>query len=143
MSDWNTAKLEELKRWRELSGEEQDALIASGWHPGPVTKSPNRTITKQRPGVAGTTRAVDTTEVPVMSEKSLKVRVAYTTNCPEWWRIQIRKRLGRQGLATRQECVEWLRSYGTSEDDTLWLEWDAWQRAAEEGETFGASRGRA
>ena len=68
------------------------------------------------------------------NRNDLHVRVTYSTDCPEWWRIQIRRRLGRPGLATRAECVEWLRRYGTSQDDDLWLQWEAWQNAAAEGE---------
>lgn len=64
----------------------------------------------------------------------MRVHIAYTTECPEWWRIQIRKRLGRQGLATRNECKTWLREYGSSQDNDLWLEYEAWQLAAEDGE---------
>jgi hypothetical protein len=76
------------------------------------------------------------TEVTAMQAKSndLHVRVSYATDCPEWWRIQIRRRLGRSGLATRQECVEWLRRYGASQDDDLWIQWEAWQHAAAEGD---------
>ncbi len=65
----------------------------------------------------------------------LHVRVNYATDCPEWWRIQVRRRLGRQGLATRAECVEWLRNYGESEDDNLAMEYERWQLAAADGET--------
>jgi hypothetical protein len=65
---------------------------------------------------------------------ALHIRVTYSADCPEWWRMQIRKRLGKVGLATRAECAEWLRRYGSSQDDELWLEWEAWQRAAADGE---------
>lgn len=64
----------------------------------------------------------------------LHVRVSYATDCPEWWRIQVRRRQGRVGLATRAECVEWLKRYGESEDDNLALEFGRWQEAAEQGE---------
>jgi hypothetical protein len=79
------------------------------------------------------------TEVTAMQDKTtaLRVRVTYSTDCPEWWRIQIRRKLGRQGLATRSECVDWLRRYGESEDDNLALAYERWQQAAEEGETVG------
>ncbi len=66
----------------------------------------------------------------------LHVRVIYAADCPEWWRIQVRRRLGLQGLATRAECVEWLHRYGESEDDNLALEFERWQEAAETGETI-------
>jgi hypothetical protein len=64
----------------------------------------------------------------------LDLHVSYTTLCPEWWRIQIRRRLGKQGQANAVECVNWLRNYGQSEDDNLALEWNQWQQAAEDGE---------
>jgi hypothetical protein len=64
----------------------------------------------------------------------LHLRVSYATDCPEWWRIQVRRKLGKQGLATRAECVDWLRNYGQSEDDNLALEWNQWQQTAEDGE---------
>lgn len=50
--------------------------------------------------------------------------------CPDCGAQQV----GKQGLATRQECVEWLRRHGSSQDDELWLQWEAWQNAAAEGE---------
>lgn len=77
------------------------------------------------------------TEVTAMHDKTnpLHVRVMYSTDCPEWWRIEVRRRLGKQGLATRQECSDWLRRYGESEDDNLALAFEQWQKAAEEGET--------
>jgi hypothetical protein len=61
----------------------------------------------------------------------LHVRVTYATDCPEWWRIQVRRRFGRVGLATRAECVEWLKNYGSSEDENLALEFERSQEAAE------------
>lgn len=101
-----------------------------------VTKSANPPITKQQAPRRRNVRGRGKTEVPVMQDKpnELRVRVSYTTTCPEWWRIQVRKRLGKQGLATREECKNWLRDYGTSQDDDLWLDYAAWQEAAEEGE---------
>jgi hypothetical protein len=76
------------------------------------------------------------TEVTAMQDKtnSLHVRVSYSTDCPEWWRIQVRRRLGRAGLATHEECVEWLRNFGESEDDNLALAFERWNAAADEGE---------
>jgi hypothetical protein len=149
VTDWVTAKLRELEEWRSISGEEQDLLIASGWHPGDCKEfvsdryqdgdPPHNAETAPR---RGNVRGHDTTEVPVMQAESnpLHVRVTYATDCPEWWRIQIRRRLGRQGMATRAECVEWLRRYGSSQDDDLWLEWDRWQKAADEGEEVAGEK---
>lgn len=68
------------------------------------------------------------------NRNDLHVRVTYATDCPEWWRIQVRRRLGKPGLATREECVEWLRRYGQSEDDNLALAYERWQEAAAQGE---------
>lgn len=65
---------------------------------------------------------------------ALHVRVMYSTDCPEWWRIQVRRELGKQGLATRQECVDWLHKYGQSEDDNLEMAYARWQQTADEGE---------
>lgn len=64
---------------------------------------------------------------------ALRVRVAYSTDCPEWWRIQVGRRLGKGRPALRAECVEWLRRYGESEDDNLALEFERWQQAADTG----------
>lgn len=64
----------------------------------------------------------------------LHVRVSYATDCPEWWRIAVGRRLGRQGPATRAECVAFLRRFGESEDDNLALEFERWNEAAAEGE---------
>lgn len=49
----------------------------------------------------------------------MKVRVAYTTDVPDWWRAEIRRFYGRDGLATREEIRDWLRDFGTSQDDDL------------------------
>ena len=65
---------------------------------------------------------------------ALHVRVSYSTDCPDWWRIQVRRRIGRAGLATREECIEWLRHFGESEDDNLALAFEQWQKAADQGE---------
>jgi hypothetical protein len=54
----------------------------------------------------------------------MKVRVAYTAELPDWWRRAIRAFYGQDGLATREECREWLIAYGTSEDDNLAFEAD-------------------
>ena len=101
-----------------------------------VTKTARRPITEVKPRHGGNRPGRDTTEVAVMPGKTndLRVRVAYTTDCPEWWRIQIRRVAGRSGLATRAECVSWLRRYGESEDDNLALAFERWQAAAEQGE---------
>jgi hypothetical protein len=65
----------------------------------------------------------------------MRIKVTYTTEVPEWWRIMVRRRLGKQGLATREECRDWLRRYGESEDDNLWLAWEAMEEAIAKGET--------
>lgn len=49
----------------------------------------------------------------------MKVRVTYTTEVPEWWRRAIRCHYGLAGLASREEIVSWLKTYGTSMDDDL------------------------
>jgi len=76
------------------------------------------------------------TEVAAMQEKNLHVRVVYSTDCPEWWRIMVGRRLGKRNFipATRAECVEWLRRYGQSEDDNLALAWQQMQDAIAAGE---------
>ncbi len=58
-----------------------------------------------------------------MQEKNLHVRVSYATDCPEWWRIMVGRRLGKQTPATRAECVGFIRRFGESEDDNLAAEW--------------------
>jgi hypothetical protein len=106
----------------------------------PVTKPADSPITKKEPRRSANYPGPDTTEVAVMQSKDneIRVRVTYTAVCPEWWRIQVRRRLGRQGLATRAECVEWLRRYGESEDDNLALAFERWQLAAAGGEEVTA-----
>lgn len=61
--------------------------------------------------------------------------MTYSTDCPEWWRLMIRRRLGKQGIATRQECIDWLRRYGESEDENLATEWERMEQAIALGET--------
>ena len=51
----------------------------------------------------------------------MKVRVAYTVDVPEHWRRAIRQYYGKSGLATRDEIVDWLKTYGSSMDDDLGL----------------------
>ena len=53
----------------------------------------------------------------------MKIRVAYTVDVPDDWRRAIRAFYGQEGLATRAECVQWLRTYGSSEDDNLAFEY--------------------
>lgn len=73
MTDEMTARLEELRRWRAMAPEEQDALIASGWHPAPLesdryqtSDSPHNKVKAQR---HGNDLGRDTTEVPVMPDQ--------------------------------------------------------------------------
>lgn len=54
----------------------------------------------------------------------MKVRVAYTTTVDDDYRRAINMFYGRPGLATRAEVVEWLRAYGSSEDDNLMSDLD-------------------
>lgn len=49
----------------------------------------------------------------------MQVRVCYTTECSDNWRKAIRKYEGQSGLATRQECRDWLLVYGESMNDDL------------------------
>lgn len=35
LDEFGPPRVIDYERWQEMSGEEQDALIASGWHPGP------------------------------------------------------------------------------------------------------------
>ncbi len=101
-----------------------------------VTKSADPPITKRQPPRRGNVRGRDTTEVPVMQEKNLHVRVSYATDCPEWWRISLGRRLGKPGSApaTRAECVAHLRRFGESEDDNLAREWTDLNNAIALGE---------
>ncbi len=67
---------------------------------------------------------------------NLHVRVSYATDCPEWWRISLGRRLGKPGSApaTRAECVAHLRRFGESEDDNLAREWTDLNDAIAKGE---------
>lgn len=49
----------------------------------------------------------------------MRVRVVYSVECPDWWRREINGWYGKPGLATRAECVTWLRMYGSSMDDEV------------------------
>ncbi len=51
----------------------------------------------------------------------MRTRVQYTVDLPDWWREEVCRYFGGTGLATREECISWLRSYGTSMDDELAL----------------------
>lgn len=52
----------------------------------------------------------------------MRVRVTYTVEVDDDYRRAIRQFYGLAGLATRQEVVNWLRLYGSSEDDNLAFE---------------------
>ena len=49
----------------------------------------------------------------------MKVRVAYTIEVSDDYRRAIRVYYGREGLASREEVQDWIKRYGTSEDDNL------------------------
>jgi hypothetical protein len=140
VTDRIAARLQELKRWRAMTtgGLPDEVFWPDEDDRYQYSDSPHNTHDKAKAPRSSNCRGRDTTEVAVMPDKSnaLRVRVMYTTECPEWWRLQIRKRLGRQGRATRAECKAWLEDHGSSMDDVLRQEYDDWQRAAEEGEAI-------
>ena len=49
----------------------------------------------------------------------MRVRVDYETEVPDWYRRAVRQYYGKDGLATREELVDWFRAYGNSMDDDL------------------------
>lgn len=51
----------------------------------------------------------------------MKVRVTYTEEVDDEYRRSIRAFYGNEGLATRQEVIDWLKRYGSSMNDDLVL----------------------
>lgn len=56
----------------------------------------------------------------------MKIHVAYTVDVSDDYRRAINIWYGRDGLATREQVVSWLRTNGTSGDDDIIN--DLWSR---------------
>lgn len=61
----------------------------------------------------------------------MRVRVQYTVDASDEYRRAIRHFYGKTGMATREEVVDWLKDYGSSEDDNIM--WSLGLAEADEG----------
>ena len=52
----------------------------------------------------------------------MRVRITYTVEVPDWFRREINRYYGLDGLADRAEIKRWFEQYGTSMDDDLAME---------------------
>jgi len=62
----------------------------------------------------------------------MRVRIAYSVHAPDWYRREINRYYGREGLATRDQVRDWFMAYGNSMDDDLAVQADQADRHEEE-----------